>query len=127
MPYGGMWDMSHDMAKYSRIKWKGYTDWVATLPCVICKEYNETVVGHHLKHRWAPHCGGGGQKANDYLTMPLCYEHHRMLHAFEEDLVNLQPGFIFDTWEKATHHDILVFNPQAIKRSRRLFGEDLDD
>ena len=117
--------MQHDLTKYVRWKEKRYTDWVATLPCVICKEHNETVVAHHLKHRWSPHCGGGSQKANDYLTMPLCYEHHRMLHAFEDQIVEFQPDYIFDTQKKAFHHEIIVFNDR--KPKFRLFGEDLDD
>lgn len=114
--------MNHDMTKYVRWKEKKYTDWVGTLPCAICKEHNETVVAHHLKHRWSPHCGGGSQKANDYLTMPLCYEHHRMLHAFEDDLVDFQPDYIFTTLKKAFHHGILEYNSR-----RFMFGEDLDD
>ena len=60
---------------------KQYTNWVATLPCVACKLEDETIVAHHLKHRHAPHGGGGmGLKAHDYLTMPLCYACHTKAH-----------------------------------------------
>ena len=46
-----------------------YRRWVATLPCVNCGLHDETIVAHHLKHRHAPHGGGGmGLKAHDWLT-----------------------------------------------------------
>ena len=100
---------------------KPYTRWVASLPCSICREHDDTVVAHHLKHVWMPHGGGVSQKANDYLTMPLCYEHHRMLHAFEDGLVEFQPDYIFTTLKKAFHYGILGY-----KEPIKLLGEDKD-
>ncbi len=59
--------------KIKRWEDKKYREWVATLPCANCNIKDETIVGHHLAHILAPHCGGEGQKAADYLSMPLCY------------------------------------------------------
>ena len=77
---------------------KRYTDWVATLPCVNCGLHNETIVAHHLKHRHAPHGGGGmGLKANDFFTMPLCFECHASAHSGDANILDWQADFIFKT------------------------------
>ena len=102
---------------------KEYTNWVATLPCVACGLDDETTVAHHLKHRHAPHGGGGvGLKANDFLTMPLCYTCHTKAHSGDADALDWQADFIFKTLDKAFRYGILEYNNR-----RFLFGEDLDD
>jgi hypothetical protein len=120
---------------------KKYTNWVATLPCVNCGLDNETTVAHHLKHRHAPHGGGGmGLKANDFLTMPLCFECHASAHNGDVNILDFQADFIFKTLTKAFSSGILGYIGEGSKRPlvrskdaqrewrrRKLFGEDLDD
>ena len=103
---------------------KNYTRWVATLPCVNCGLDNDTIVPHHLKHRYAPWGGGGtGLKANDFLVMPLCFECHASAHNGDADILDWQAQFIFKTLDAAFRVGILDYN----QRLRVLFGEDLDD
>ena len=115
--------LSVPLEKKKRWVEKEYTNWVATLPCVACGLDDETTVAHHLKHRHAPHGGGGvGLKANDFLTMPLCYTCHTKAHSGDADVLDWQADFIFKTLDKAFRHGILEYNNR-----RFLFGEDLDD
>ena len=98
---------------------KMYTDWVATLPCANCGLDDETTVAHHLKHRYAPHGGGGmGLKANDFLTMPMCFECHASAHNGDRDILDFQATFIFNTLQRAFTYGILSCNEPI------LFGED---
>ena len=127
---------------------KRYTNWVATLPCVNCGLDNETTVAHHLKHRHAPHGGGGmGLKANDFLTMPLCFECHSSAHGGDSNILDFQADFIFKTLTKAFASGNLGYTgkgsvlelflqkatipnqpgPSEEWKKRKLFGEDLDD
>ncbi len=68
------------LEKTPRWENKKYLDWVATLPCSHCGVEDETIVAHHLKHRYAPWSGGIAYKASDWLTMPLCYSCHDKAH-----------------------------------------------
>ena len=115
---------------------KDYTRWVATLPCVNCGLHDETIVAHHLKHRHAPHGGGGmGMKAHDWLTMPLCFECHASAHAGDANVLDFQADFIFKTLTKAFKYGILVYKPklvaskeeQRLWRENNLTGEELYD
>jgi len=102
---------------------KDYTNWVATLPCVACELEDDTIVAHHLKHRHSPWGGGGmGMKANDWLTMPLCYTCHDKAHNGDADILDWQVDFIFKTLDKAFRHGIMEYS-----KHRFIFGEDLDD
>ena len=102
---------------------KNYTNWVASLPCVNCGMDDDTVVAHHLKHRYAPYSGGGvALKANDFFTMPLCFTCHDKAHNGEDDILDWQAQFIFKTLDAAFRIGILDYN-----EPRKLFGEDLDD
>ena len=95
--------------KNKRWKQKDYTRWVSTLPCVNCGLHDETIVAHHLKHRHAPHGGGGmGMKAHDWLTMPLCFECHASAHAGDSNVLAFPADFIFKTLTKAFKDGILV-------------------
>ena len=115
--------LSAPLEKKKRWVSKEYTNWVATLPCIACGLEDDTIVAHHLKHRHAPHSGGGvGLKANDFLTMPLCYMCHTKAHSGDADVLDWQADFIFKTLDKAFRHGILEYNNR-----RFLFGEDLDD
>lgn len=115
--------MQHELEKNRRWVNNRYTNWVATLPCVACGLDDETTVAHHLKHRHAPHGGGGmGLKAHDYLTMPLCFECHASAHSGDANVLDWQADFIFKTLDKAFRHGILEYNSR-----RFMFGEDLDD
>jgi hypothetical protein len=113
---------------------KDYTNWVATLPCANCGLDDETTVAHHLKHRHAPHGGGGmGMKANDFFTMPLCFECHASAHSGDGSVLDFQADFIFKTLTTAFSRGILDMPIMRSKteqrewRKRKLFGEDLDD
>ena len=132
---------------------KRYTRWVSTLPCVNCGLDDETTVAHHLKHRHAPHGGGGiGMKANDFLTMPLCFSCHDRAHNGDADVLDWQADYIFKTLTKAFNSGILGYvgegsvlelflqkgtlpNQPLVRskdeqrgwRIRKQFGEDLDD
>ena len=106
MPYGRMWDMI--IPKNKRWVCKEYTNWVATLPCVNCGLHDETIVAHHLKHRYSPYSGGGmGRKASDIFTMPLCFSCHDRLHNGDNEVTDFQAEFIFKTLDRATQHDII--------------------
>ena len=52
-----------------------YKDKIASLPCVVCRHLGETggaVSLHHVREGQ-----GMGQRASDYLVVPLCFEHHQ--------------------------------------------------
>lgn len=115
---------------------KDYTRWVATLPCVNCGLHDETIVAHHLKHRYAPFSGGGmGLKADDWLTMPLCFECHASAHSGDANILDFQAEFIFKTLTRAFKYGILVYEPklvaskeeQRLWRENNLTGEELYD
>ena len=79
-------------------------------------------MAHHLKHRYAPHGGGGmGLKANDYLTMPMCFESHASAHSGDRDILDIQATFIFNTLQRAFTYGILGHNEPM------QFGEDYLD
>jgi|TARA_R100001530_G_scaffold84796_1_gene59077 hypothetical protein len=127
---------------------KRYTNWVATLPCASCGLDDETTVAHHLKHRHSPHGGAGiGMKANDFLTMPLCFSCHDRAHNGDADVLDWQADHIFKTLTTAFNSGIIGYvgegsvlelflqkgtlpnQPGTNKewRKTKLFGEDLDD
>ena len=114
---------SRPIPKHKRWANKKYTDWVATLPCANCSIEDDTIVAHHLKHRYAPYSGGGvALKANDFFTMPLCFTCHDKAHNGDSDVLDWQAQFIFKTLDSAFRIGILDYN-----EPRKLFGEDLDD
>ena len=113
---------------------KDYTNWVATLPCASCGLDDDTTVAHHLKHRHAPHGGGGmGMKANDFFTMPLCFKCHTSAHNGDGSILDFQADHIFKTLTIAFQSGILDMPlvrsgaEQREWRKRKQFGEDLDD
>ena len=115
---------------------KDYTRWVATLPCANCGMHDDTIVAHHLKHRHAPHGGGGmGMKAHDWLTMPLCFTCHDKAHNGDGDVLDWQADYIFKTLTQAFKSSIMVYHPKLLMsndeqrqwRRKKLYGEDLDD
>jgi len=117
-------DRVRPIPKHRRWKSRDYLNWVATLPCVNCGLEDETIVAHHLKHRYSPHGGGGmGMKANDYLTMPLCFKCHSSAHSGDDNVLDFQAGFIFTTLDKAFSCGKLKYQHVA----RTLSGEELDD
>lgn len=98
--------------KNKRWRSKKYTDWVAqNIPCVNCGLDDETIVSHHLKHRYFPFSGGGtGMKADDWLVMPLCYTCHDKAHSGDANILNFQAELIFKTLTKAFKEGILIVN-----------------
>jgi len=142
------WGVWNTIEKTRRWVEKKYTNWVATLPCANCGLDDETTVAHHLKHRHAPHGGGGiGMKANDFLTMPLCFSCHDRAHNGDADVLDWQADHIFKTLTTAFNSGIIGYvgegsvlelflqkgtlpnQPGTNKewRKTKLFGEDLDD
>ena len=108
------------LEKTPRWENKKYLDWVATLPCSHCGVEDETIVAHHLKHRYAPWSGGIAYKASDWLTMPLCYACHNKLHNGSRWLREYQPFMILKTLDMAFRDGIMVCKIPKI-------GEDLSD
>ena len=99
--------------KKKRWESRKYLNWVATLPCSSCGIDDDTIVPHHLKHRWAPYGGGGaGLKANDHLVMPLCFTCHNKAHSGDADVLDWQPQFIFKTLDKAFRDGVLLFKEE---------------
>ena len=107
------------LPKSKRWECREYLNWVATLPCVNCGLDDDTIVAHHLKHRYAPHGGGGvGLKANDFLTMPLCFNCHDKAHNGDRDVLDWQADFIFKTLDKAFRAGILNSStPRGLKQN----------
>jgi len=109
---------------------KKYTNWVATLPCSNCGLDDDTTVAHHLKHRHSPH-SGGGRKANDFLTMPLCFNCHDRAHNGDGLILDFQADHIFKTLDNSFNGGILGYigegDEQREWRKRKQFGEGLDD
>ena len=48
-----------------------YLAYIRTLPCTICRSRS---IAHHTQ------TGGMGIKGSDYLTIPLCGDHHLEVH-----------------------------------------------
>ena len=92
--------------KRARIKSKPYLKWVASLPCINCKIEDDTIVAHHLKGRHAPLSGGMGYKADDWLTMPLCFKCHIEMHD-SGYLKNWQAEYILKTLDIAFDDGII--------------------
>jgi hypothetical protein len=62
-----------------------------------------------------------GLKADDYFTMPLCFECHASAHNGDADILDFQAQFIFNTLQRAFNYGILNYN-EPIQ-----FGEDYLD
>ncbi len=78
------------------------------MACSNCNIQDETIVSHHLKHRYSPHSGGGvGMKADDFLVMPLCYTCHEKAHNGDAGVLDWQAQFIFKTLRKAFKEGVL--------------------
>jgi hypothetical protein len=65
-------------------------------------------------------------KANDYLTMPLCYTCHTKAHSGDRDVLDWQADFIFKTQDKAFSCGELKYK-RTTGGYRTLFGEELYD
>ena len=95
------------LQKRKRIKSKPYLEWVATLPCAACEIGDGTVVAHHLKGRGSYLSGGMGQKAGDWLTMPLCFKCHSKMHSGDAAFMNWQYEYILRTLDIAFNSGII--------------------
>ena len=113
-----------------------YRRWVATHSCANCGIHDETIVAHHLKHRHAPYGGAGmSMKAEDWLTMPLCYSCHDRAHNGDGEVLDFQHMHVFKTLTPAFRNGILVYKPKLLMskdeqrqwRNKNLYGEDLND
>lgn len=57
------------------MKSRKHLDRVHSLPCVVCQ--SPEVQAHHIR---MANLTGGGQRASDWLTIPLCRRDHEDLH-----------------------------------------------
>ena len=64
-----------DLAKPVRIRDKAHLKFVAELPCLVCGA--KPCQAHHLLTAQPK---GRGLRAGDQWSVPLCPQHHRMLH-----------------------------------------------
>jgi len=63
--------MSSAIEKSPRVFSPSYIEWIRSLNCIVCDAPNphpHHIIGHGY--------GGEAIKADDYLTMPLCFNHH---------------------------------------------------
>ena len=83
------------MQKIKKFRSKKYLEWVASKPCLICRY--EPCQAHHIT---IAELRGWGQKVSDNFTIPLCYQHHYLLHHTSErkfwTKVGVNPVFYAD-------------------------------
>lgn len=63
------------MQKIKTYRNRAYLDWIKTLPCCHCGMPADDP--HYIKIKGV---GGGALTASDFTAMPLCREHHDMVH-----------------------------------------------
>lgn len=64
---------------------------VAELGCIVCRNVGfgaTPAVVHHLRHGQ-----GAGARASDFLTIPLCPEHHAGKDSIHSDRQNFQARY----------------------------------
>ena len=64
------------LAKKKTIRSPKHLAFVRSLPCSVCKT-DYSVAAHHLTHAEP---SGMGKKTNDNWVVPLCNDHHYLLH-----------------------------------------------
>lgn len=65
--------------KKGRFRSKKYLQYVASKPCILCQ--NTQTQAHHLTIQLPNGLRRGmGQKQPDNWTVPLCFNHHHLLH-----------------------------------------------
>jgi len=79
---------------------RAYLDWVKTLPCCHCLLPADDP--HHIKTKGV---GGEALSAPDFTAMPLCREHHNMVHAAPDDWP--QARWMIETLNRAFSEGIL--------------------
>ena len=67
--------MGKPIPKQKRWKSKRYIDWIKTQRCIVCFKEAEP---HHIIG--VGNMSGMGMKAPDWAVMPLCHEHHMLMH-----------------------------------------------
>ena len=73
--------------KQQRFKSEKYLKWVRSQPCCVCGKPADHA--HHIIGVGG--MSGMGLKAQDWATVPVCAEHHRLIHLF--------PDMQGDQWE----------------------------
>ena len=69
------------IAKNKPLKNRKYLDWVASLGCC-ASMFGQRCGAPSVAHHWIQNKDGTmGGKQSDYMTLPLCAEHHRAIHA----------------------------------------------
>ena len=87
-----------------------HLDRIAGLPCALCYLMNESQQGptrcHHIREGQ-----GGSQRASDFLTVPLCDEHHQGPQGIHGDRT---------LWRiaKLAELDVLAWTIEQLERSR---------
>lgn len=87
-----------------------YREWIKTLPCarLDCRQTTVTEC-HHFKHDL--HLSGTSRKAPDWMTMPLCWDHHlgpEGFHANHREQKADQREWLIRTLMKAKEAGMLV-------------------
>ncbi len=62
---------------------EGHLAAIRLLPCSVCERTapRDAIHAHHLRH--GPHARRGmGKKSSDYACVPLCFEHHDVVHRY---------------------------------------------
>lgn len=72
--------------------------WIRERPCLICHT-KQNIQAHHLLT--GPEPRSMGLKASDPFAIPLCAEHHSLLHAWGNERTYLLAHFIEDPVEAA--------------------------
>jgi hypothetical protein len=101
------------MQKVKKFRSKKYLQWVASKPCLICRY--EPCQAHHIT---ISEPRGWGQKVSDNYTIPLCYQHHDLLHHTSErkfwTIIGINPVFyanlLFSIKDTVNDDDVWLFD-----------------
>lgn len=75
-------------SRSSMRKNKKYIDFIKEQPCIFCAKPAEPHHVRNLKHIPYEYSGGTGLKPSDFMCVPLCHEHHRLIHAKGCETIN---------------------------------------
>tara|TARA_Y100001972_G_scaffold27563_1_gene33889 strand:+ start:824 stop:1135 length:312 start_codon:yes stop_codon:yes gene_type:complete len=83
-------------------------------PCALCasnpEECSGSVQAHHLMKPWLGY-RGTGMKAGDENAIPLCFEHHRDLHAVGNEANFFKLKGLSENYGKALAYGLWLRSP----------------
>ncbi len=74
-----------------RFEDEDHLKWIRTLPCLLC---GGTAEVHHLL-RVPTNERGGAMKTGDRWAVPLCHEHHMLLHTWGDEIAFMSANKIY--------------------------------